>query len=752
MKKLLYILLTFLNVSLFGQTWTFYGSSCYSSGWGMAIVNDTVRLPVNDFNSSDHGILSIRGPSSQISGYDGTFPGFWEVWGYKGNTYYSTSSVPIFSSKMDTLAFSAATPVSITSDAGSINDARCVNDTLYYLHQANLVRSLDGGRNVNDVMFTLTGEYLSEMAIEGDSIWVISNKSYEYRDAIPSGGLDSGIVYKITKSGAVTWLGHISNSASVTYARGIEKVGNFLFAFVDAADSTTRGLYQYNYNTTWSKVYSDTAYRSSHCINMTSDSLSRVWTSFGISRSSSKNLVYEVSLPSKTITTLPLINVSGTFYCAKVYYSKIDSRLYGLTAFSYTKNHFANSNDSTFFPNNNSYYQAVSFNVVSLILLSSYNNFYNIGDSVLVHWTNLTPSDSFQVFINYGSNDNLKKSAKNINSLYITIDSVGSQVYIKVKDITTNESITSTLFTTISTKYLSLNSVSLTTTNINLNVTAKAVTSINAYYTPDTTLAWQIIGTFNLSDTAIHTETLSTLLPFVMKGNGFFRVKEIVDTTTYNYLPVTQLSEYSPVLNSNQVCYNWRYSGIGAVWCRDIGCGWASSVPQEQGISSASISAGGIASVSATTYSYGDPTLAHNYFPNAIYVDNTKPYPNLPPGPSTSFSITNAISPVTINGRQFWWTAKKLYQKDLINNITTFIMDRSLSFGTVGNFDGDIGIATVGNFILFGAYNIPDVIVISVLPSPPNLNVAPLSSIFHGSSPVTYSIFRNFFRGIHPKI
>jgi hypothetical protein len=124
----------------------------------------------------------------------------------------------------------------------------------------------------------------------------------------------------------------------------------------------------------------------------------------------------------------------------------------------------------------------------------------------------------------------------------------------------------------------------------------------------------------------------------------------------------------------------------------------------------------------------------------------------MPTPESSNFATTSASNPVAINGREFWWVNNILYQRDLVNGLTTQIYNLSYSMGLAGNFTGPVGVAIQGNLLLFASlpgYGYPDVIILNALPYPPLNNYEPLSSEYTAIGPLNY--FRNSLRGISPK-
>ena len=376
---------------------------------------------------------------------------------------------------------------------------------------------------------------------------------------------------------------------------------------------------------------------------------------------------------------------------------------------------------------------------------------FTIGDSVKLQVSS-TP-DTLIAYINYGNGfDSLGVF---LDSTKFQVDTIGQNVQFKVVDKQSRFTALSGVFQVYPVRTLILDTVYNYNT-LNFVVIHSGVLSTTSYYSSDS-LRWTKIGTNSLG-LLIKKDTLPYTITFPMRGKSYFKIVELYDTTTYDYTPATYLSAYSPVPNSTQNCYNWQYSGFGAVWLRDVSCGWTSGIYQEAGFSSASISGIGETSVITNYIIYlensSQAALEACCFGgnNVTWITDRSITPVMPGGAGSPFATTSVSNPVTVNGRQFWWVNNILYQKDLINNVTTQIYNLSYSMGLAGNFTGPAGVTQWGNFLLFASlpgYGYPDVIILNALPYPPLNNYSPLSSEY--TLVTNISAFRNTLRGIIPK-
>jgi hypothetical protein len=405
---------------------------------------------------------------------------------------------------------------------------------------------------------------------------------------------------------------------------------------------------------------------------------------------------------------------------------------------------------------------AYDTNYYFVSVLSPTAGYYTLKDSVTVK---VAPNsgDSFYVYISYANSYYNLKGQTHGDSLRISLDTLSTNTIVKVVGISHGAIGYSQSFIIVPVKYLKAVSVSISGNTATLSITSHNIGIARIYMNPDTVSIFKYyLGNVNLYDTVLTTQIVSvTLNNYIV--NPYFKVTEYYDTTTYDYTPATYISSYSPIPNPGQICYNWAYSGLGATWRRDVSCGWVGIIQIETGVSAFNIDGSGNpveTSLSYTIY-VNDPTDFPNPIPPGYtYIatmPTARPWQAAPyPAYSTGdFSVTSASSPVAINGRQFWWSNRILYQKDLINNVTTAIYNNTYSPGATPVFDGSVGVALEGNFLLFGILpnaGYPGVIILKALPYPPNKSYQPLYSIIAPSSSTTVNIYGNYFRGIDPKI
>ena len=398
--------------------------------------------------------------------------------------------------------------------------------------------------------------------------------------------------------------------------------------------------------------------------------------------------------------------------------------------------------------------------------------YYNLGNTITVQ-VSPNPSDSFYVYISYDGYYNFKGQTSG-DSLRISLDTLSTNAIVKVVGISHGAIGFSQSFVIQSPKSLTITKVVFvtppTTANINILVSTRGVSSMTAYYSTDS-VVWKQIRQFSiplLSTT--HIDTLVTSIPFPMVDSAYFKVAEFYDTTTYDFNPAVQVGGYRAVPEGS-ICLSWSYSGFGSIWRQDLSCGWVGVIDILTGVTSISIGSDGNISSSTVYTDYvnylSDVT---NPIPGWTYIGTmpaarpwqVAPYPAYSTG---SFGVTSAASPVTLNGRQYWWNNNILYQHDLVNNVTTQIMDKQYALGSGAvDFSDQVGIGSSNGFTLFAnlpGHGWPNVIMIKNLPYPPDKSYTSLVSVYHNSSTagaidpgtgITYNTYRGMFRGIDPKI
>lgn len=235
----------------------------------------------------------------------------------------------------------------------------------------------------------------------------------------------------------------------------------------------------------------------------------------------------------------------------------------------------------------------------------------------------------------------------------------------------------------------------------------------------------------------LDTTTITLIWPNGISGNLYVRANR-------TGLPVLGLTmgrvsvPFAMVYESTVPCYDWKLSGIGAIWARDKTCGWVPSNRNFQ-TGTSSITFGGYndirVSYSINNFAYPD-TVAPPYPPCEHPSIGDCDYPD----PTVSNKTASA------HGRTYTLLSNgKLNMTDHVNNVTYQVIDFSLHT-LIGVAASTAGITVMNGWLVI--YNNPPAEAVGYATK---VFDAPKSTVNSFWEPVTVNKTRDYFRGIIPK-
>lgn len=388
----------------------------------------------------------------------------------------------------------------------------------------------------------------------------------------------------------------------------------------------------------------------------------------------------------------------------------------------------------------------------SLSLVEPTAGYYIFEDSIKVKWiTDYPYTDSIDIFINYGTVDNFAKRVYNNDSTYIFLDTLSNSAKVKLVNYAMNDSAYSSTFIIKDSTILEIDSLIYTPGSLSTPATVGIVTlhrgiaEIEDYIGADSSTTTLMGERTVVNDGSYVIDTVNYVLNYNIT-NPYIRVLEVKDTVIYGLTHIRYYNSISTVYNL-VFGTSWKLYGGGARWVRDISVGWVANIDWQNGQS---------------TLTLDVDTLKLNYT-EVNYTWDERQEPGWSwdyPLPSTHYSESIFSPPgtgVTYNGRTYFFTydinvykSYQLWMRDNVNNIFYELDEPKwvyvVGMGMLGSRLIIVGIKSYSPAGTGGtAY------MYSTL-SYPASDVSPLSDIELLSSGSQLNSYRNYFRGIDPKM